>query len=141
MIIEFYSFNGDLPRSAALQAIGQAFDDASSIHNASSERIGVESLDYTFAQVQLWMRPREEMTSRMWRDGTWGLSHFVAMTPFGKCFSFLLLEHGIEGEVGWGAFTTVDFTADIQTTSAYQAHTNATSFRYQIPTRQLIQVW
>ena len=116
MVIEFYGFTDYVPRLAPLQAIGQAFDDASFIHNTSDERIGVEELEYTFAYVHLFLRPREEMTWRMWRDGTWGLSHFVAMTPFGKCFSFLLLEHGIEGEVGWGAITTEDFSVENGTT-------------------------
>lgn len=52
MSIESYGYTGGLPRYHCLKAIGEAFDDAAMVHEASDSPIGVDQLVYTFADVE-----------------------------------------------------------------------------------------
>ena len=102
--IEFYAYGAELSKLEASSCFRKALYSAITQHGSAPTLMGTEAIMYpsTSDHVFLTLVPRDTMTWRMWSEALLGLMDFL-LTHEGREWQFLILEEGLEGEVGYGA--------------------------------------
>lgn len=66
------------------------------------EPVGTDTLSYSSGSTYLVMHPREQMTWEKWNIV---LSMMQSIIRTATGFQFLVMENGIEGDIGYGSLT------------------------------------
>lgn len=103
--VEFYGYRNTLPEIEALGCFKLALSDAILEHDATT-LMGTKPISYfsPHHNVYLNLIPRETMTWGMWTSALHVMVSFT-LDEVDKEYQFMVLEHRIEDEVGYGSLT------------------------------------
>ncbi|KAL6721714.1 hypothetical protein ACLMJK_000819 [Lecanora helva] len=102
--VEFYAYGASLLGLEAISCFKGALNDAIITHRNAATAINDTLLSYTSYtdKIGLTLVPRDTMTWRMWADALGSMIAFI-LDGMHREWQFLVLEEGIEGEIGYGA--------------------------------------
>ena len=100
--VEFYGYGANLSELEAVTCFKGALNDAIHKHHSAATPLGADTRAYFSNDLVLSLVPRDTLTWTMWSDAVQSMVSFT-LEHLHREWQFLILEDGIEGEVGYGA--------------------------------------
>ena len=111
--LEFFAYGAPLSSTSAISTLNLALSGA--LSHPGNDHIETGVMDIWDGDVQVWFRPGNNTTWRMWVHAIWSMKDFVRTKKMSFSWSFLVLNDGLD-EVGIGTLS-----------NGWEARPNATS--------------